>query len=59
MIKLNGFDEAILGPALKRTDNVCKDVLVYDAEIIRKILMRGGMDSDEAREYIGKSWESF
>jgi hypothetical protein len=26
--------------------------LVYDAEKIREILMRGGMDADEAREFI-------
>jgi len=34
--------------------DTCKEVgvLVYDAEIIREILMRDGMDADEAREFI-------
>jgi hypothetical protein len=54
MIKLDGYDEAILGSALARVaDGRQEQVLVYDAEKIRAILMaRDGMDSDGAREFI-------
>ena len=50
-MKIDGFDEAILGPALLWNPRV--EVLVYDAEKIREILKtRDGMSCDEAREYI-------
>jgi len=52
MIKYDGYDEAIIGPALVWRDKQRVDVLVYDAEKIREILMRDGMDAEEAREYI-------
>jgi hypothetical protein len=52
MIKYNGYDEAIIGPALVWRDQQRVDVLVYDAEKIREILMRDGMDAEEAREFI-------
>ena len=53
MKKYNGFDEAILGPASIWRSNSMVGVLVYDAEIMRKILMnRDGMDAEEAREFI-------
>jgi hypothetical protein len=53
MFTLDGFDEAILGPAmLWHIDGHRVEVLVYDAEKIRAILMRDGMDSEEAREFI-------
>jgi hypothetical protein len=53
MFKLDGFDEAILGPTyIWYMDGTRAEVLAYDAEEIRAILMREGMDSDEAREYI-------
>jgi len=53
MIKYDGYDEAIIGPALIWRNNTRVEVLVYDAEGIRKILMeRDGMDADEAREFI-------
>jgi hypothetical protein len=53
MFKLDGFDEAILGPTyVFHIDGSRVEVLAYDAEGIRAILMREGMDSDEAREYI-------
>lgn len=54
MIKLDGYDEAILGSALARVeDGRQENVLVYDAEKIRAILMeRDGMDSEGAREFI-------
>ena len=52
MIKYNGYDEAIIGPALVWRDQQRVDVLVYDAEKIREILMRDGMDFHEAREFI-------
>jgi hypothetical protein len=52
MLKIDGHDNAILGPACIWRDNTQIDVLVYDAEIIRENLMKEGMDSEEAREFI-------
>jgi hypothetical protein len=52
MIKYEGYDEAILGPAFIWRDRQQVQVLVYDAEKIVEILMRDGIDADEAREYI-------
>lgn len=53
MKKWDGFDEAIIGPALIWTDRTQVEVLIYDAETMRNILMqRDGMDMEEAREYI-------
>jgi hypothetical protein len=53
MKRWNGYDEAIIGPACIWANNVRVNVLVYDGEVIRKILMnRDGMDSQEAREFI-------
>lgn len=53
MLKADGFDEAIIGQAMVWRDGGIHNVLVYDAEKMRDILMkRDGMDSLEAREYI-------
>ena len=53
MLKIDGFDEAIIGPACIWRDSNRVDVLVYDAEEIRTILMiRDGMEMEEAREFI-------
>jgi hypothetical protein len=53
MIKYDGYDEAIIGPASIWRDSTTVSVLVYDAEKIRAILMkRDGMEMDEAREFI-------
>ena len=52
MIKYTGYDEAIIGPASIWRDSTQVSVLVYDAEKIREILMRDGMDAEEAREFI-------
>jgi hypothetical protein len=53
MLKIDGFDDAIIGPALVWKEHQRVDLLVYDGEEMRSILMlRDGMDSDEAREYI-------
>ena len=52
MIKYDGYDEAIIGPAYIWRDSTHVSVLVYDAEKIREILMRDGMDAEEAREFI-------
>jgi hypothetical protein len=53
MLKIDGHDNAIIGPACIWTENTRVEVLVYDAEIIRENLMReSGMDSEEAREFI-------
>ena len=53
MLKADGFDEAIIGQACVWRDMGMHNVLVYDAEKMRSILMkRDGMDAEEAREYI-------
>jgi len=52
MIKYDGYDEAIIGPASIWRDSTQVSVLVYDAEKIRELLMRDGMDAEEAREFI-------
>jgi hypothetical protein len=53
MLKADGFDEAIIGQASIWRNQGMHNVLVYDAEKMRSILMkRDGMDADEAREYI-------
>lgn len=53
MKKWDGYDEAIIGPAFIWSRNDRIEVLVYNAETIRNILMsRDGMDFEEAREFI-------
>jgi predicted RNase H-like nuclease len=53
MKKWDDLDEAIIGPASIWTNKTQVEVLVYNAETIRNILMsRDGMDFEEAREYI-------
>ena len=53
MLKLDGYDAAIIGPAFAWTESGQHPVLVYDAEGIRSILMeRDGMSAQEAREFI-------
>lgn len=53
MLRIDGHDNAILGPALVWGSNGTRtEVLVYDAEIIRDNLMNDGMTSEEAREFI-------
>ena len=53
MLKIDGHDNAIIGPALVwGSDGTRTEVLVYDAEIIRDNLMNDGMTSEEAREFI-------
>jgi len=53
MLKIDGHDDAILGPAFIWHGNNRVSVLVYDAEVIRQTLMnRDGMEADGAREFI-------
>ena len=53
MLKADGFDEAIIGQACIWRNQGMHNVLVYDAEKMRSILMkRDRMTSEEAREYI-------
>jgi len=52
MIKYDNYDEAIIGPAMIWRDQQQVNVLVYDAESIREILMRDGLSFEEAREFI-------
>lgn len=52
MLKIDGHDDAILGPACIWQGSNRINVLVYDAELIRENLMRDGMTSEDAREFI-------
>jgi hypothetical protein len=53
MLKIDGHDDAIIGPALIWRNNTMVSVLVYDAEVIRNTLVtRDAMAFDDAREYI-------
>ena len=52
MLKIDGHDNAILGPAMVWLDGSRTQVLVYDAEQIRANLMKDGMSFEEAREFI-------
>ena len=52
MIKYPDYDEAVIGPASIWRDSTMVSVLVYNAEKIREVLMRDGMDAEEAREFI-------
>jgi len=53
MLKIDGHDDAVIGPALVWGNGERISVLVYDAEAIRNTLMeRDNMEADEAREYI-------
>jgi hypothetical protein len=53
MLKIDGHDNAILGPAYIWRGNSQVEVLVYDAEVIRgNLMMESGMESEEAREFI-------
>jgi hypothetical protein len=53
MLRANGYDEAIIGSAFIWQDGTQVQVLVYDAEDIRDILMsQDGMSTEEARDFI-------
>ena len=53
MLKIDGHDDAVIGPAMIWGNGERISVLVYDAEAIRTTLMeRDGMSAEEAREYI-------
>jgi hypothetical protein len=52
MIKYDGYDEAIIGPACIWRGHERVEVLVYDGEKIQEILMRDGCSDEEAREFI-------
>ena len=53
MLKIDGHDNAIIGPAMVWSENGgVRASLVYDAEVIRDNLVKGGMDREDAREFI-------
>jgi len=53
MKKWDGFDGAILGPANIWNGNTRVEVLVYDGDAMRDILMkRDSMSMEDAREFI-------
>jgi len=53
MLKIDGHDDAVIGPALIWGNGERISVLVYNAESIRSTLVfRDGMTAEEAREYI-------
>ena len=47
-ILFDGYDEAIIGVALRCST---AGLVIYDAEKCIEILMRDGMDEEEAREF--------
>lgn len=52
-LKIDGHDDAIVGPAFIWRDLSHVSVLVYDAEKIReKLMQRDGMTAEIAREFI-------
>jgi DNA-binding transcriptional regulator of glucitol operon len=52
MLKIDGHDNAIIGPAMVWREQGLCDALVYDAEQIRENLMGDGMTAEQAREFI-------
>jgi hypothetical protein len=52
MIRYQGYDEAVIGPANIWRGHERVEVLVYDGEKIQEILMRDGCSAEEAREFI-------
>lgn len=53
MLKIDDHDNAIIGPAyIWGPEGIRSSVLVYDAEVIRENLVRQGMTSEDAREFI-------
>jgi hypothetical protein len=52
MLKIDGHDNAIIGPTMVWRNDGLFEALVYDAEKIRENLMNYGMTSEGAREYI-------
>lgn len=53
MKKWDGYNDAIIGPAFIWVSNTQVQVLVYNAEVIRNILIeRDGMSFEDAREFI-------
>jgi hypothetical protein len=53
MLKIDGHDDAIIGPTMVWRNDGLFEALVYDAEKIRDNLMKiEGMTAEDAREYI-------
>ena len=52
MLKIDGHDNAIIGPAMIWREQGLCNVLVYDAEQVRENLMGDGMTAEQAREFI-------
>jgi hypothetical protein len=52
MIKFDGYDSAILGSASVWMVDGTVERLVYSGEGIVRVLMEGGMDREEAMEFI-------
>ena len=52
MKKITGYDPAIIGTAFVWSNEGQIEVLVYDAEVIREMLVLDDMSFEEAREYI-------
>lgn len=51
-IKWDGLDDAIIGTAVLCLHDKPVHLLVYSSDAIRQILQEGGMDPNEADEYI-------
>ena len=52
MLKIDGFDSAVIGTAMPWNNKSKTEVLIYDGEMIVEILMADGMSDEEAREHI-------
>jgi hypothetical protein len=52
MTHYEGYDDAIIGPAMIWRELEQVEVLVYDAERIRERLINDGMNFHEARDFI-------
>ena len=52
MKKIEGYDPAIIGTAFVWSSEGQVEVLVYDAEVIRELLVLDDMSFEEAREFI-------
>lgn len=52
LLKLDGFDEAIIGVCMTWHGNMMVERIVYDGRAITKALTNNGMSEEEAQEHI-------
>lgn len=59
MLKIDDFDDAVIGPASVWREEGLVDVLIYDGEKMVEVLMREGSTEEEARDYISFNCEGW